>query len=148
MNYVPLLICLAATFYLTGLIWVIQLVHYPLFARIGLQEFNFYHNEHSNRIVIALSLPTLLAFVSAVLLVWLHPAAVPGWSIWLNLGLTFGFWVVTGLVQVPLHGRLGQNSSEAEKLIQALVKSNWWRTCIWTAQGLLLVWMMLIALPR
>ena len=141
--YLPLLLCLAATFYLVGLIWVIQLLQYPLFAHVGTGTFLAYHAEHSRRIVLALSVPTLTVFGCDAALFWLRPAAVPLWAVALNFGLTLLFWVVTACVQVPLHGKLG-GGFEAT-LARALVRSNWARTCIWTAQGFLLLWMAAIA---
>ena len=137
--YWPLLICLAATFYLVGLIWVIQLLQYPLFAHVGEANFLTYHAEHSRRIVIALSLPVLLVFGSAFWLLFVRPAGVPVWAVWLNLVLTFAFWIVTALIQVPRHAQLG--SGFQADIVAVLVASNWLRTVLWTAQGFLLVWM-------
>jgi len=145
MLYWPLVICLVTTFYLVGLIWVIQVVHYPLFARVGPNEFEVFHTEHSQRILIALSIPTLLTFISSCTLLWIRPISVPDWSAWFNLALSGSFWVVTALVQVPKHGLLGKGHSA--EVIAALVTSNWSRTLIWTSQGLLLLWMLLVALP-
>jgi len=41
---------LFSTLYLTGLIWTIQIVHYPLFSLVGKNEFIDYHSAHSARI--------------------------------------------------------------------------------------------------
>ena len=37
---------LLATGVMIGVIWVVQLVHYPLFASVGANEFVAYHREH------------------------------------------------------------------------------------------------------
>lgn len=143
-SFFPLLICLASTFYLVGLIWVIQLIQYPLFAKVGAQEFPAYHLEHTERIVLALSIPTLLSLGSSFTLVGVRPPGIPDWMTWLNLGLCLMFWVVTAIVQIPLHTTLSAGFQEA--LIKSLVDSNWWRTLIWTLQGILLVVMSGLAL--
>ena len=44
-----LLAHVAATAAMTGLIWFVQLVHYPLFARVGVADFTAYEREHVRR---------------------------------------------------------------------------------------------------
>ncbi len=144
MTYWPLIVALASTFYLVGLIWVVQLLVYPLFGAVGPNEFLAYHADHIQRIVGALSIPVLLQFGSAFLLLVIKPEAVPDWAVWLNLALTFGFWFITAALQIPIHNKLDGGFSAA--LVQELVTSNWVRTLYWTAQGFLLVWMLIISL--
>ncbi len=38
---------ITATLYMTGLIWFVQIVHYPLFARVGNAEFSAYEQRHT-----------------------------------------------------------------------------------------------------
>ncbi len=144
MSYWPLLICLVSTCYFVGLIWTIQLVQYPLFAAVGQESFLAYHAQHSQRIVFALGLPFLLGFASALLLFWFHPISAPLWSIVLNLLLACSVWVLTALISVPLHRSLGDGYSAI--IIQRLIATNWLRTIVWTAQGLLLLWMLAVAI--
>ena len=40
---------------LTGLIWTIQVVHYPLFARVGEAEWRAYEREHQRRITLVVA---------------------------------------------------------------------------------------------
>jgi hypothetical protein len=35
------------TFYLCGVIWVVQLVHYPLFNQVGREHFSAYAQRHT-----------------------------------------------------------------------------------------------------
>ena len=35
----PFLACLGSTLYMTGLIWFVHVVHYPLFSRVGWENF-------------------------------------------------------------------------------------------------------------
>ena len=48
MNRLLLLLQLATTLPLAGLIWTIQVVHYPLFAGVGPARFAAYHADHSH----------------------------------------------------------------------------------------------------
>ena len=40
------LINLASTWFMIGLIWIIQIVHYPLFSAVGTEEFKTFHLTH------------------------------------------------------------------------------------------------------
>ena len=144
MAYWPLLICLIATFYFVGLIWTIQMLSYPLFQMVGRESFTVYHAAHSQRIVFILGLPLLLVFFSSLFMLWIRPINVPLWAVLLNGVLGGGVWVMTALIHVPLHSKLGRVYST--HTMQALVSTNWLRTIVWTAQGLLLLWMMSVAL--
>lgn len=144
MSYWPLLICLVATFYFVGLIWTIQVLSYPLFQKVGRDAFTEYHAAHSRRITTILGVPLLLVFVSSLLMLWIRPAPVPLWAALLNGVLGAGVWIMTAFIHVPLHSRLGRNYSL--DTMNALISTNWLRTIVWTVQGLLLLWMLGVAL--
>ena len=44
-----LLVHFAATFYMVGLVWFVQRVHYPLYASVGSQQFPAYEGAHVSR---------------------------------------------------------------------------------------------------
>ena len=46
MNYV-LLANLSTTLFMVGVIWFVQVVHYPLFSRVGGEGFALYSKAHS-----------------------------------------------------------------------------------------------------
>ena len=54
------LITLALTLYMTGMIWSMQILEYPLFALVGPQEFPAYHTRH-NRGLLFVIVPSILA---------------------------------------------------------------------------------------
>jgi hypothetical protein len=113
---------------LAGLIWTIQLVHYPLFALVGVCEWPHYEAEHQRRIT-RLVAPLMVANVglSLALLADGHSA-----SRVLNASLAIGVFVATGLVFAPMHGRL--ESEAGTSAVRRLVRANWARTWAWTAQ--------------
>ena len=47
MSVALLLAQTAATLFMTGVIWIVQTVHYPLFARVGRDEFREYARTRS-----------------------------------------------------------------------------------------------------
>ncbi len=130
-----LLANLSLTLVLTGLIWTIQLVHYPLFANVGAEAWRAYHAAHNTRITVLVA-PLMVAELLVAVAWVLSPGGRPG-AAWLGLALVLVAWGSTMLVSVPLHGRLAQGLDPA--LIGALVTTNWIRALAWTARGVLLL---------
>ncbi|MEP6955163.1 MAG: hypothetical protein ABI950_13980 [Solirubrobacteraceae bacterium] len=116
---------------LTGLIWTIQVVHYPLFAHVGEGEWRAYEREHQRRItfVVAPLMLVNVALAVAVVIAGDGAAALR----WANLALAAGVFAATALVYSPLHGHLGETHDRTA--IDHLVTLNWWRTAAWTAQA-------------
>jgi hypothetical protein len=118
-----------------GIIWTVQVVHYPLMAMADHRRYAEFQTEHERRIslvVIPVMLTELLTSCVLAVAPW-SPVAAP--FAWTGLGLLALIWGSTFLVQVPLHGKLGQGFDAAAH--RRLVRSNWIRTIAWTARGLL-----------
>ena len=135
-----LLIQVASTLSMVGLIWFVQVVHYPLFARVGHVEFPAYEADHQ-RLTTYVVAPLMLAeLATAVLLFWWRPPGVPTWLIAVALATLLSIWVSTYLVQVPQHRALSESFDAS---VQArLVSGNWFRTIAWTTRGLLVLGML------
>lgn len=130
---------LFATLTMFGVIWVVQLVHYPLFAGVGADGFVEYEAAHKVRITWIVFPAMLLELGTAVALLWLRPDIVPPWMVWAGLALVGVVWLSTALVQVPLHTTL---SSGFDGDVHArLVATNWMRTVAWTLRAGLALWM-------
>lgn len=98
----------ASTLCLVGLIWTIQLVHYPLFEQVGSDTYTAYQAAHQWRITL-LVLPLMLAeLVTAGLLVLNPPRDVPAVVAWLGLILVGVIWLSTFFLQMPQHATLGK----------------------------------------
>ena len=124
---------------MVGLIWCVQVVHYPLFAQVGRAEFPTYEQAHTRRITWLVAAPMLIEGVTAVLLFWCRPAGVPYWSLWTGVILLGMIWLSTALIQVPCHEILSRSfDSEVHR---RLVSTNWIRTFCWSLRGLLVLWM-------
>ena len=135
-----LLANLAVTFTLVGLIWTIQVVHYPLFARVGVDAFARFHAEHNARITVLVG-PLMCAEVACA--AWLVATTPPGaraWA-WAAAACVAVTWLDTGLRAVPLHGRLAAGLDPL--LVDALVRVNLVRALAWTLRGAVLVRMAL-----
>lgn len=133
-----LLVNLLSTWFLVGLIWLVQLVHYPLFAKAGGAEWDAYHRQHIKMITVIIA-PTMLveALAAAALVFAAKEFAAPAKiCVWVAAALVLVNWLSTAAVQVPLHNQLGQAWDAS--VVQKLVASNWIRTVAWTVRGLLL----------
>lgn len=131
---------LASTWAMVGLIWFVQLVHYPLFARIEPTRFPAFEQDHQRRTGWIVAPLMLAEGLSAVGLVWISASITDRVLASIALALLLVVWLSTFLWQVPLHERLSRGwNSEVH---QRLVHSNWLRTVLWTARGgIVLAWM-------
>jgi hypothetical protein len=126
---------------LVGLIWTIQVVHYPSFQYADESTFREMESFHQTRISLVVMPLMLLEIGSGLLLLWSRPDFFPGWAaIWGVLLIGF-VWASTFALQVPLHGKLSEGMDTLA--IQRLVTTNWIRTIAWTGRGLLLSWVLL-----
>jgi hypothetical protein len=119
---------LMATTFMTGLIWFVQVVHYPLFAGVGDAAFTRYEADHMRRTTWVVG-PAMLAEAAL--------ASFIGWSTatplaWAGLALLAFIWVSTWLLQVPCHNRLCGGFERA--VARRLVSTNWLRTIGWSAR--------------
>jgi hypothetical protein len=132
----------AATLFMTGLIWFVQIVHYPLFATIHTKTtraaFRDYENRHANRTGWVVFPPMAVELLTALAALYpnLRPAFVSQPTAIASGVLVLAIWVSTGLIQVPLHNRLAANPTA--ETIRRLILSNWLRTALWTARAILL----------
>jgi hypothetical protein len=122
---------------MTGVIVFVQIVHYPLFERVGASNFALYAEEHSYRTTLVVAPVMLLELATSMLLLVYRPVGFsPGFLRLLAL-MTASIFLSTFLVQVPLHEQL-RNAYSAVAL-HSLLTSNWVRTFLWSARSILLL---------
>jgi hypothetical protein len=129
-------------FYVLGEIWFVQIVVYPLFGKVGPNEYIAYHKFYSSRIPLPVIVPGFLSFLAPVALVFLGPESVPLWMYLANVicGIV-GLLVTVGL-EIPRHARL-EKGGKQEAVIRELVYYNWPRTLSITASAFLTLLMLL-----
>lgn len=128
---------LAATVAMAGVLWFVQLVHYPLLARVAPDAFAAFEREGVRRTTWVVGPLMLVEAASGLALVVAAPAWLPRAALGLDLALWLVHTVSTALVQVPLHGRLERGFDAAAHA--RLVRTNWGRTAAWSARAALLV---------
>ncbi len=133
-----LLLSLSVTAFMTGLIWFVQVVHYPGFQKISSQSFVSYHHFHTSATGMVVIAPMLLELALAAVMVYL---AWGQWWHWLSLGLVLAVWLLTFVWIVPVHEQLGQVFDLAAA--QKLVILNLVRSLLWTGKMLVLFYLCL-----
>jgi hypothetical protein len=133
----PLVVAHAViTWAMAGLIWFVQIVHYPLFAEVGASAFPAYHAAHT-RLTTLVVAPLMLC--EAALTVWLVTQADSDWTVWGAAALLAVVWLATFGLSVPRHNWLAVHGADAE-VIRTLVATNWIRTLAWTGRAVLAAW--------
>lgn len=130
-----LLVQVATTWAMTGIIWFVQLVQYPSFARVDSTSFPSFHGFHSAAISIVVAPLMVAEAVSALGFLWMPLRTQTASQIWLGIGLVITIWASTFLLQVPAHERLGLGFDE--ETWQTLVRTNWIRTIAWSLRAAL-----------
>lgn len=128
MLFTLLLVQLTACAAMTGIIWIVQIVVYPLFSRLEEPAFTDYHTRYMNLVTYVIAPFMLLEAVGCAACLYLG-----NWQAFLLPTFLLAIvWASTAFIQVPQHGRL------TPEKVPALVRSNWIRTIAWTARTVLL----------
>jgi hypothetical protein len=127
-----------------GVIWFVQLVHYPLFDQSAPGDGRAYALENQRRTGWVVIPPMLIeGLTAAVIAVRPPPGVAPAPAV-AGLAMVLVLWLSTAVVQMPLHGRLARDG-HAPETVASLVRTNWFRTILWTARVCLAVWMLRVA---
>lgn len=132
-----LMVNVAATLFMVGLIWFVQVVHYPLFARVGESEFSAYEQAHRRLIAKIVGPAMLVEGVTSVILFWYRVPGIALWSVTLGMVLLLVIWISTAFIQMPCHKALSRGFDSG--IHRRLVLSNWVRTWGWSLRGLIVM---------
>ncbi|WFB37063.1 hypothetical protein P3T73_04730 [Kiritimatiellota bacterium B12222] len=130
----PMLICAQffCAAYMTGIIWFVQLVHYPMLHHSNGADTKAGHAEYTHRMG-RVVIPVMLAEMG--IQAWWALAA-PSYTSLLGLSFLVVIWLSTFLLQVPTHQKLQLEFNAQQQ--RYLLHTNWIRTVLWTARALLL----------
>lgn len=137
-----LLANLAATLYMTGLIWFVQIVHYPLFAGVGGDGYARYQARHMNSTGWVVGPPMLLELATAIWLCIVLPGAIS----YIGMACLGVIWASTATLQVPTHNKLCAGFDAS--LHRRLVGTNWLRTVLWSSRAGLLLYALWLRLQQ
>ena len=109
------------------LIWLVQIIIYPVFLYITEDQFQVWHKIYCKRISYFV-LPLMIAQVfesSAACFFVGSPLE------WIKLGFVLSAWIFTFLISAPCHQKLTKYG-KVEREISKLISTNWYRTWIWS----------------
>lgn len=129
-----------ATLFMTGLIWFVQVVHYPLYSHVGSACFQSYQSNHVKWTGFVVGPVMLVEALSGIALLFQPQDQVSFWGLLTGLILLFGIWLSTALLQVPVHTHF--RSKFDPQIHKRLVNTNWLRTTSWTFRSLLLAYVL------
>ena len=133
MSELYLLFWSALSFWVLGQIWLVQIVVYPLFAKVGEYDYVRYHRFYSSRIPLPVILPGFASFLLPIALAGFGPD-VPAWMTAANITAGLAGLLVTVLLEIPRHGRL-EKAGKNDTTIAELIRFNWPRTASITLQA-------------
>ena len=127
------MIHLISTSLMVGIIWVIQVVHYPSFHFIGNSRYISFQKFHMERISYIVIPIMLVESISGFLLIYyeLNPILL------ISMVLLLSIWMLTVFFFALVHQKLV--SGYQVGMVAKLVKINWVRTLLWTLRLLLLI---------
>jgi hypothetical protein len=139
-NYFIFKIHYSLTLYMTGIIWLVQMIHYPSFKLVGNDNFSNYHQNHLRQTSIVIAIPMVLEILTATYLFIFVDMFRNNVLFLFTLALLFLIWIVTFLVSVPKHNTLSKGFND--QVTSALIKTNWIRTIGWSLRALLLFFLL------
>ncbi len=122
-----------STWFMVGVIWLVQLVVYPSFRDFVPSRFRDAMLRHQTWMARIVVLPMLFELATSLLLLARHPDSILDWCGCLCAAM-WGFSTV--LIQIPQHEAL-LAGGPIETLLKRLILWNWLRTVAWTLHGIL-----------
>ena len=122
-----------STSVMVGVIWVIQLLHYPSFHFINDQryiEFQLFHMQRISFIVVPVM---LIELASALLLAYFFESSLTI----ILLALVLGIWAITFIFFTNMHQKLTDGYDYS--IVDRLVQINWSRTALWSLRLIILL---------
>ena len=129
-----LVIHLIATSIIVGVIWVIQLVHYPSFHFIELKQYTTFQRFHMSRISFVV-IPAMLTELFTLILFIISTDPIDTLVTVSGLLLVL-IWLMTAVFFSGVHQKLTLGYDKT--VVDKLVKLNWGRTLLWTLRLLLI----------
>ena len=126
----------ALAWYQVGFVWLVQVVAWPLFGYVGVQQFEVYHQAWWRGIRYVLFIPSGLAGAGGLALLFVGPRGVPEWL----FGLAFSFYVLVYIVTAVWFGpQQAQLTDPRSPRLRTLTRTHWIRTALVSANALCLL---------
>ena len=120
----------ASTAVMVGVIWVIQLLHYPTFHYIEKNNYSQFQKFHMSRISYIVIPAMVIEMLSGIMLVIINDDFI------ISFSLLVCIWIITFVFFTNIHQRL--LSKYENTAVEKLVNLNWIRTTFWTVRLVIL----------
>ena len=128
---------LVASCVMTGVIWFVQHVHYPLLAQVEMGQAVAVAEEHQRRTGHVVALPMAVEGLTTLVLLAQQPAGVNWFLPWIGAILLAIALGCTVFLSVPLHAKMATNPDA--RVGAKLVATNWPRTFAWSLRAVVCV---------
>ena len=122
-----------STSFMVGVIWVIQLLHYPSFHFIYEKKYIEFQHFHMQRISFIVIPVMLIELASALLLAYFFESSLTI----ILLALVLGIWAITFIFFTNMHQKLTDGYDHS--IVDRLVQINWSRTALWSLRLIILL---------
>lgn len=123
-----------STSLMVGIIWVIQLLHYPAFHFIKESDYVEFQHFHMERISFIVVPVMVLELFSAFMLVYYIQSNL----LILCLIILLFIWLITFIFFTKLHQSLLDGYDKT--IVDKLVRINWSRTILWSIRLIILIY--------
>jgi hypothetical protein len=124
-----------ATLYMTGVIWFVQVVHYPMFAWVGDDQFAAWEQRNVVLTTWVVGPGMLAEAITTAGLFFVPSTLVARRTAVIGACLLASIWLSTHFLQVPYHDKLAKGFDAQSHTL--LVNTNWIRTIAWSLRAVL-----------
>jgi len=125
---------LISTSIMVGVIWVVQLVHYPSFKYVNESNYIIFQKYHMSNISYIVFPVMFTELITAILILFFGEESL---FFMLSLICLFLIWVITGVLFTKFHNILQKGKDL--KMIEKMIKANWMRTLLWTLRLIMIL---------
>ena len=125
---------LTSTSIMVGVIWVIQLVHYPSFKYVNESDYIIFQKYHMSNISYIV-FPVMFTELTTAILIFFF--GEKSFFFMLSLICLFLIWVITVVLFTKFHNILQKGKDL--KMIEKMIKANWMRTLLWTLRLIMIL---------
>ena len=130
----PLMIHIISTSIMVGVIWVIQLVHYPSFKYVNESDYIIFQKYHMSNISYIVFPVMFTELITALIILFFGEKSL---FFVLSLICLFLIWVITGVLFTKYHNILKEGKDLM--IIDKMIKANWIRALLWTMRLIMIL---------
>ena len=128
------MIHIISTSIMVGVIWVIQLVHYPSFKYVNESDYIIFQKYHMSNISYIVFPVMFTELITALIILFFGEKSL---FFVLSLIYLFLIWIITGVLFTKYHSILKEGKDLM--IIEKMIKANWIRALLWTMRLIMIL---------